>query len=516
MLFPPKKNAPSSSHTNNILRHFILCDYFHQMFDNATSHCAIICTFAENISQMTFTFELNSKPNAAGKYVVYLRITENRKHKRIKTTVALDKKTDWNQKKKEVRSSCPDAALLNERLKRELDSVLNKYQDCKDEGTATTDRVIEKIESIEHPVSFLEYAKRRTQEVHDAGGIRNWKKYVGFCNKLEVFLTDNKGNVRDLSFSELTTPFVAQFEAYLHTLHNERQPEKMLHPNSIQVIMKAFRAIVNRAIEVDKIIPMDKNPFLTYKLKGVETTKDKLDQSEIESIKALDLPEGSLIWHCRNYFLFSFYCAGIRVGDLIQLRWGNITKDGRIEYKMTKNHKERDFALVEPAKKILSYYHKKSVKATDYIFPVLDPTETWCRAITLEEKDVLPAEEKEKMYTRIGAKTALINKELKRIANMAGIEKKISFHVSRHSFAKAAKKKGVDNLKVQELFAHSSLKVTEGYMGHFESAENDAALASVFEDGAKKVDLDVLATQLNSLTKRQFNQLMKKVKHYKP
>ena len=88
------------------------------------------------------------------------------------------------------------------------------------------------------------------------------------------------------------------------------------------------------------------------------------------------------------------------------------------------------------------------------------------------------------MYTRIGAKTALINKELKRIANMAGIEKKISFHVSRHSFAKAAKKKGVDNLKVQELFAHSSLKITEGYMGHFESAENDAALASVFEDGA--------------------------------
>lgn len=269
--------------------------------------------------------------------------------------------------------------------------------------------------------------------------------------------------MRNLPFSELTTPFIAKFEAYLHTLHNERDPEKMLHPNSIQVIMKAFRALINRAIEVDKIIPVDKNPFLNYKLKGVETTKDKLDQSEIEKIKALNLTEGSLLWHCRNYFLFSFYCAGIRVGDLIQLRWGNITSDGRIQYKMGKNHKLRDFAMVEPVKEILTHYHKRGVKAADYIFPVLDPTETWCHAITQEEKDVLPAEEKEKMCARIGAKTALINKELKKIADLAGIEKKISFHVSRHSFAKAAKKRGIDNLKVQELFAHSSLQVTEGY-----------------------------------------------------
>ena len=48
---------------------------------------------------MTFNFELDSKPNAAGKYAVYLRITEGKRHKRIKTTVILDKKTDWNQKK---------------------------------------------------------------------------------------------------------------------------------------------------------------------------------------------------------------------------------------------------------------------------------------------------------------------------------------------------------------------------------------------------------------------------------
>lgn len=460
---------------------------------------------------MTFTFELGNKQNAAGKYCVYLRITQNRKLKRIKTTVTLDKKSDWNAKKKEVRSSAPNADVLNERLKRELDSILATYQDCKEDGVATTDRIVEILESAEQPKSFLAYAKTRTQEIYDAGGIRNWKKYLGFCNKLEAFLTDSKGNVKDLLFADLTTSFVAKFEAHLHTLHNERHPDKMLHPNSIQVIMKVFRTLVNRAIEIEKIIPIDKNPFLTYKLKGVETAKDKLDQDEINKIKALDLPEGTLIWNCRNYFLFSYYCAGIRVGDIIQLRWGNITKDARIQYEMGKNHKYRNMALVEPAKEILSHYYKKGVKASDYIFPILDPTESWCRAITQEEKDVLPSDEKKLMFSRIGAKTSLINKELRKIAELASIEKHLSFHVSRHSFAKAAREKGINNNKVKDLLAHSSLSVTERYMGNFDTAENDAALMSIFEE-KPTTDIDALVKQLKSLDKEQLDKVLEKIK----
>ena len=47
----------------------------------------------------TFNFELNNKPNKEGKYIVMLRITQNRKLKRIKTCVELNRKSDWNRKR---------------------------------------------------------------------------------------------------------------------------------------------------------------------------------------------------------------------------------------------------------------------------------------------------------------------------------------------------------------------------------------------------------------------------------
>lgn len=59
----------------------------------------------------------------------------------------------------------------------------------------------------------------------------------------------------------------------------------------------------------------------------------------MERIIALELEEGSLIWHCKNYFLFSYYCAGIRAADLIQLRWRNVTENGRLHYQMGKTTK---------------------------------------------------------------------------------------------------------------------------------------------------------------------------------
>ena len=463
------------------------------------------------MASTTFNFELASKPNKTGKYPIFLRITQNRKPVRIKTSVELERKSDWNPKRKEVRLSERKAIKWNAILAKELEAAKDKYRELKETSTATSLKIKEKIKNGETSKSFLQYARQRTQELYDNGNIRNYKKYNGFCNKLEKYQTDSHGVVRDLLFSEIDTSFLAKFETYLHTLRNEREPEKVLHVNTIQVCFNVFRAIVKRAIEVDNIMPMEKNPFLSFKIKGVKTDKEKLDADEIEKIKELDLKEGSLIWHCRNYFLFSFYCAGIRVGDFIQLRWGNISNDRRIHYQMGKNHKVRDLVLVEPAKRILDYYHHPKVKATDYIFPILDPNAEFAKAVTQEEKDVLPPDIKEKMFAQIGAKTALINKELKKIANMAEIEKKLSFHISRHSFAKAAKQKGVDNAKVKELLAHSSLKITEGYMGNFDTADNDAALSSIFEEKTT-IDIDNLVAQLKSLSKKQLKEVLKRIK----
>ena len=459
----------------------------------------------------TFHFELNSTANKVGKYAIMLRITQNRKHKRLKTSIELNRKSDWNPKKEEVRTSEPNYEKWNDALAKEKEAARAKYQELKEEGLATADKIKKEITSSEKTSSFLTYARQRTQEIYDTGGIRNWKKYNGFCNKLEAYQTDKKGQLTDLTFAEITPAYLAKFEAYLHTLRNEREPEKMLHPNTIQVNLNIFRTLIRRAIDVEGLMKPEKNPFLTFKYNGVKTLKDKLDSEEIDRIESLDLPEGSLIWHCRNYFLFSFYCAGIRVGDLIQLRWGNITSEGRICYEMGKNHKARDLKLVEQARKILSYYHKVGVKSAEYIFPLLDNHATWAKAVTQEEKDVMPADLKKLLFNQVSAKTALINKELKKIAALAGIENQISFHVSRHSFAKIAKQKGIDNSKVKDLLAHSSLKITEGYMGNFDTSENDKALESVFETKKGVADESALLKQLQSLSPEALASLLAQV-----
>ena len=462
-----------------------------------------------NKSNTTFGFHLANHPNRFGYYTVMLRITRDRKTKRVKTELEV-KKADWNQKAKNhqhFRSTFDNAEVYNDMLDEILKKYKDTYKELKEEGAASAENIIAKVKTGEVSESFLTYAKERTQDIYDLGGIRNWKKYRGFCNKLEAFLKKSRKN--DVCFAELTYQFMTKFDSFLHTIPNERNPEQKLHPNTIQVNFNIFKTLVNNAIKAGLMKP-ENNPFLNFKCTGVKTEKEKLNTDELEKVKALDLEEGSLIWHCRNAFMFSFYCAGVRAGDLVQLRWCNITSEGRLNYQMGKNHKDRDLLLVTEALDILKLYYRNGMKPTDYIFPFLDSDTTWFKYVTQEQKDRMPSDMKRKMFEAIGSKNALINKKLAQIAKLAGIEKRISFHISRHSFAKAAKEKGLDNLEVKELLAHTNIATTQKYMGSFETKRTDEAMRKVFQNDAetellnqlKDVNPELLKSVLAELSKR--------------
>lgn len=460
----------------------------------------------------TFAFELNGKPNRNGAYSIFLRITQNRKLKRLKSSVEVRRKSDFNKDTKNekwIRSSEPNSVVWNEALHNEIEEAKRTYRELKEDGLATSDRIVSEMQAGERTSSFLEYARQRTKEIFDAGGFRNWKKYNGFCNKLELYLKSKRA--KELTFAEINTAFLSKFEVYLHTLHNEREPEKKLHPNTIQINFNIFKTLVKRAIEVEGLMKPEKNPFLSYTYKGVKTTKEKLDEVEIQRIIGLDLEKYSLLWHSRNYFLFSFYCAGVRAGDLIQLRWCNITEDGRLHYQMGKNHKDRDLILVSQAKEILSNYYNDEVKPTDYIFPLLNASEPYAKAITQEEKDTMPTDLRVKLLNQVSAKNALINKYLKKLADLAEIEKKVSLHISRHSFAKIAKQKGTDTLKLKDLLAHSSVKITENYMGSFDTVENDKAIQNIFQEEVTSPK-DELLRLLDKMNPEDISSLINKIK----
>ena len=446
----------------------------------------------------TFALILNSRPNRFGKYAVYIRIIQDRKMTKVKTPVEVLKK-DWNSKgagtESWVRQSDPEYSTKNDALKAELAKIKNAYLKLKESSVATPDRIIAAIASEEAGKTFLKveagdmtgFAAERTKEILDAGGIRNWKKYHGFLIKLADFLDKKMHHKKELLFNEVTPEFLTRFDAYLHTLHNSRSKKeagKMLHQNTIVVVLNIFRTLMRRGMELGYITP-DKNPFIVFKYSGIKTEKEKLDAAEIQALEALELAEGSLDWHSRNCFLFSFYCAGIRAGDLLQLRWLNV-EGGRLNYQMGKNHKTRDLKLVAQAAAILDLYRTEASKPTDYIFPFMDNRKTYASAISQADRDTLPSDMKQKLFEEISAKNALINKSLKRLAEKAGISKKVSMHISRHSFASVAAQKGIESNKVKSLLAHSRLQTTEGYMGNFSTDENDKALESVFGSPADK------------------------------
>ena len=462
---------------------------------------------------ITFNLELNNKPTKNKTYVVLLRITQDKKHIRKKTTIAVHSKSDFNPKAKQnnwIRTSEPNHKSWNDILEQEIEEAKNKYRDLKSQGMATKELIKFQINASITSPSFLHYSNQRTQDIYQEGSFRNYKKYNGFCNKLEKYL--NSIGKKDVLFSEVTTSFLSKYEAYLHTLKNIRNPKAKLHPSTISMNLRIFKTLINRAIEVEKLIKPELNPFLGFKYtKEKYAVKEKLNEAEIKQIEDLNLPEGSLIWHCKNYFLFSYYMAGIRAGDLIQLRWNNITTEGRLEYRMRKNKKDRSIKLHDKAMSILKRYFKEDSQPSNYIFPLLDNDAPYAKAVTEDQRSTLPPEMIKKLLNDVGSKNALINKYLKKIAVQAGITKNVSFHISRHSFAKIAKDKRVDNNHLKNLLGHSDIKITEMYMGSFETEETDKVMNSIFED-KKQDDRDRIKEALGKLDPAELDKLFAEIK----
>lgn len=428
----------------------------------------------------TFRFELNGRPTKNKTYVVYLRVTVGGKRKLIKTMVEIARPSDFNAKCKGenwVRGGVRDAKVLNAQLADILAKAKETYKELDKEGEVTTVALAKEMNTEVVSPSFMTFARERAQMIYDNGGWRNWRKYCGLINKLDAFR--KKRRMADITVADMTVELLTRFDNFLHKWENEREPGKLLHPNTIEVQFNILRTLVHRAIEVG-IMEASRDPFLVFKYKGVKTVKEKLDASEMERIINLELEEGSLIWHCKNYFLFSYYCAGIRAADLIQLRWGNVTGSGRLHYQMGKNHKERDLLLVEQAVEILRHYHREDAKATDYIFPLLSNDAEYAGYVTQADKDRMKPELRHKMYQDVSSKNALINKYLKKIAEKAEIAKPLSMHISRHSFAHIAQEAGAESSAIKNILGHSNLATTERYMGSFDTSRTDETLRNVF------------------------------------
>ena len=440
---------------------------------------------------ITINLEIQKKPHG---YPVYLRITEDGKHKRYKSTVELSRKGDWDAKHQRIKSS----ESMQEAWQAELDRLVQRAKAIRDElernGTTSADKIVEILRYGSKSESFLEFAEEKVQECRTAGRISSLNCYNQVCRKFTAFM-ESRGRVpRSVTFKEIDYSFIADFDLFMQSLDNKQymahgeRPDsvttgaKKLHPNYIAKVLSYMKTIFESA-EKARLIKHEENPFNAYKIKMVKTDREELTLEEVQRIVHLELETGTGEWHSRNFFLFAMYCAGIRIGDVLCLRWNNVTDDNRLHYQMSKNHKIQDIPLLPPAIEILDLYRTEDAGPGDFIFPYMKTgkyAELWKDVRSIRDFDLLSGEMKLRFKQTVSAKEAQVNNGLRRIRDKAKITKPLSTHIARHTFARLAKEVHIDNALLQGLLQHSDLATTERYMGRFSTQARDEALKEIF------------------------------------
>jgi integrase len=391
-----------------------------------------------------------SKKKSDGRHPIVLRIIKDRKPRYIYIDWVFEK--DWDSKRLRVKISHPNSKRLNNLILKkivEAEDLILESESLKKEYSSR--QISKMIKGKRKNMTFFKLAEEYLDELQRSSKFTRHSADSGRINRFKEFLGG-----QDIGFHEIDESLLRKLKIYL--ISNNGVSERTVMNNFVMI-----RTLFNRAIS-EGIVEQKYYPFGKKKIriKYPDASKIGLSKDEMEKIENLVLKENSGVWHTRNVFLFSFYLAGIRVSDVLRMKWNDIMGD-RLQYKMGKNNKIDSLKLPEKVKTILSSYESDKQSLSDFIFPELKKAESG------DLKDI---------HTKIRTANKKFNNYLKQIAKLAEIDKKITMHISRHSFGNIAGDK-VSPQMLQKLYRHSSLSTTMGYQGNFIHKDTDEALDAV-------------------------------------
>ena len=140
----------------------------------------------------TFRFELNGRPTKNKTYVVYLHVTIGGKRKLIRTSIEINRPSDFNAKCKGetwIRAGIINSKTLNSQLSDILAKAKVTYKKLDKEREVTTGNLAKEM-NIQ--IVSMDFARERAQMIYDNGC---WRKYCGLINKLDAF-SEETSNAR--------------------------------------------------------------------------------------------------------------------------------------------------------------------------------------------------------------------------------------------------------------------------------------------------------------------------------
>lgn len=379
-------------------------------------------------------------------FAVILQIIHARKKYRIR----LGYKCTMNQWDKDnhcFRKSFPNASLKNTVLRKKLAETDKVFEEIKLEGKQFSIKLFRQMYLNDSSIkTVFDFIDEVVADFHKKNKIGTGDTYHSLGTRL---LTFNQS--RELRFSDIDYNFLTKLESWL--LANGRQSGGVNH------FMRHLRGIFNMAIAKGlvsfKIYPfsnnLNKSGYSISKLKSNAKPR-ALHQADMEKLKRFDFEKYQDLKISYLFFMFSYYTMGINFKDMALLKKENIYY-GRIKYKRAKTGGDFDVKISVEMQKIIDFFDN----GDSYVFPILNDFHQTERQIS----------------DRIKKKRKHLNKELGKIAQIIGINIKLTTYVARHTFADTLYKKGVHIAKISKALGHANITTTEVYLKKISNTELD-------------------------------------------
>lgn len=384
---------------------------------------------AQNTLGIKFIIRKNKMKD--DKFPVYVSVTINGKRVELslKQYVVLN---DWNPQKGQGKGMDPEIIQLNRYLQQVKFRIVECYRQLQLQGKVPTAELVknEFIGVSEERPTLLKLVDYHNKNMHGVLAPGTLKNYYTTEKYLKLYLR-KRYKVEDYALADLSYQFITDFEHFLRS-YEPLDHHKPIGNNGVMKHLERLRKIVTMGARMEWL---EKDPFTYYQLKFHKTTREYLTAEELERIeqKAFSIPR---LLFVRDLFVFSCY-TGLAYIDVVQLKPENISigMDGEnwISISRQKTRQPVRIPILPKAQEVLDTYkdHPRALNA-GRVFP----------NITNQK----------------------LNSYLKEIADLCGIQKPLTFHIARHTFATTVTlTNGVPLETVSKLLGHSSIQMTQVY-----------------------------------------------------
>ncbi|MBK3517531.1 site-specific integrase [Carboxylicivirga marina] len=366
-----------------------------------------------------------------GEAPLYLRITVNGKRAELSMKVYVGA-NKWDFGKSTYAGYSNESKRLNTQLEQIKGHVIECYHQLQARREVITIDTVKNlylgIEKSEFTLMKLfDYHNEEMKESLRWGTLKNYFTTQKYFKRYLIKILF----VRDISLSQLKYGFLTGFEKFMKESESIN-PDKPCNHNTIMKHIERLKKVVNLAVRNEWL---EKDPFMQFKPSFIKNDIAFLNQRELVNIEN-KLFLISRLDYVRDLFVFSCY-TGLSYSDVYALSNENIQLgiDGEkwIVTNRIKNNQQVRVPILPNAESILEKYKNNArVKITGKLLPVFS---------------------NQKM-----------NSYLKEIADVCGIEKNLTFHVARHTFATTITlNNGVPIETVSKLLGHRSISTTQIY-----------------------------------------------------